>query len=113
MSSYFSGKGRILFLGGALLLFFQACSQPAPTLPGSWKADPKANHFQVKTLRFEKDGTLYFDEAAGRWEVQESGKLVFQFPNVLPNVYAFEISSEGRLILRDAGGLAGEFVRAD
>lgn len=104
----------ILVLFAALTLgLVSACKPPAASILGEWVPVPGANHFQVASIRFEENAEFFFDQTAGRWETTDGKKLTLHFPNVLPNTYDFEVTREGKLVLKDQGGLAGEFVRPD
>jgi hypothetical protein len=105
-------SGLTLLLAAASLCLLASCQFSGDTVIGSWVPVPEANHFRVKTIRFEKSGEFFFDEAAGKWEIKDGNKITLSFPNVLPNTYEFEFSKDGKLILKDQAGIAGEFIRA-
>ncbi|MDX6766811.1 MAG: hypothetical protein SFU85_08465 [Candidatus Methylacidiphilales bacterium] len=104
---------RVCLLLSAILMLvgISACAKKGPDMMGEWVPVPEANHFRVKAIRFESDGSFYFDQTAGKWEIKEGNKITLIFPNVLPNTYEFEFSKEGKLILKDQAGIAGEFTR--
>jgi len=103
-------RGCYRFLTALLLIAVISCSPQNPLL-GSWEGVEGKNKFAVQKISFAADGTFYFDQIEGTWQINEAEKLTIQFPNVLPNQYTFEVTKNS-LILKDQAGIAGEFTRA-